>query len=155
VTYDPEKHHRRSVRLPGYDYSTPGAYFVTICTHDRGFLFGSIDSDWMVTNPAGMLARHEWGKTESLRENIEMDAFIVMPNHIHGIIVILEPDDPFVGARRAVPDYQQEQFGKPTKNTLPTIVRHTNQRLQGQSTVNEVHRLQRCGERFLRTHCPQ
>lgn len=82
--------HRRSIRLPEYDYSQPGAYFVTIITYQRRHLFGKITDGTMISNPLGQIAAAEWFKTSQLRSYIELfsDEFVVMPNHIHGIIHI-------------------------------------------------------------------
>ncbi|WP_413175267.1 transposase [Anabaena azotica] len=88
MTYDPQKHHRRSIRLKGYDYSQEGAYFVTICTHNRERLFGNIINSQMELNEYGHAVVEGWLKTPELRPNVELDEFIVMPNHLHGIIII-------------------------------------------------------------------
>jgi len=86
--YNPEIHKRRSIRLKGYDYSQAGAYFITICCHDRACLFGEILDNKMVLNERGIVAQNEWLKTAEIRKNVELDVFIIMPNHIHGIIII-------------------------------------------------------------------
>ena len=93
VPYDPHKHHRRSIRLKGYDYALAGAYFVTICTHKRQPLFGKIVDGKMRLSLLGQLVYAEWQKTAVIRPNIYLDAFVVMPNHLHGIIVIFMIDD--------------------------------------------------------------
>ena len=84
------KFNRRSIRLPKYDYSQPGAYFITICTYQRKWLFGEILHEKMLLNKFGNTARNEWLKTPKIRPNIELGEFIIMPNHIHGIIWIKE-----------------------------------------------------------------
>ncbi len=89
MKYNPDIHHRRSIRLKGYDYSQNGLYFITICTQNRYHLFGTITNDQMALNPIGKIAHDEWLKTESMRPNIRLHEFIVMPNHIHGIIEII------------------------------------------------------------------
>jgi len=86
--YNPNIHHRKSIRLKGYDYSQEGLYFITICTHNRACIFGDIVDGKMILNDAGEIAFNEWMKTSELRENIELGEFVVMPNHIHGIINI-------------------------------------------------------------------
>lgn len=118
-------HHRKSIRLPGFDYSREGAYFITICTHDREELFGEIKNGEMILNENGKIARDIWYETPSHFPHIAMDEFVVMPNHIHGIIIINEPVMKNVGARHAVPlqKNQCEQFRKPTIGTIPTIIR--------------------------------
>lgn len=102
--FDPQKHHRRSVRLKGYDYSQAGAYFVTIVTWQREFLFGSIVNGEMRLNERGKIVDECWHEIPNHFDNVELGAFIVMPNHVHGIIVIVErrgavtaPDDKNLG----------------------------------------------------------
>ena len=105
MKYDPQKHHRRSIRLKGYDYAQPGAYFITIVTHDRECLFGEIVDGEMRLNEFGEIARAEWFQTAVVRPNVVLhpDEFVVMPNHIHGIIWIVDNDETdMVGATRRV-----------------------------------------------------
>lgn len=87
MRYDPEKHARRSIRLSGYDYAQPGAYFVTMCTYQRECLFGEITDGGMRLNEYGQIVYDAWHRSEAIRREIELDAFVVMPNHIHGIII--------------------------------------------------------------------
>jgi len=87
MTHDPNIHHRHSIRLKGYDYSQAGAYFITICVQDRAHLFGKITDGEMVLNEMGQIAYDEWLKTSVLRKNVQLDVFVIMPNHIHGIIM--------------------------------------------------------------------
>ena len=87
-------------RGPGYDYSAPGAYFVTIVTHRRIPLFGEIFGGQMRLNEWGRIARTEWLKSALIRSEIALDEFAVMPNHMHAIIIILECNGGFVGAQR-------------------------------------------------------
>lgn len=84
--YDPQKHNRESIRLKGYDYSQPGYYFITICLADRHHLFGRIRNKKMLLNKYGDIATKEWLCTENLRDNVRLDEFVIMPNHVHGII---------------------------------------------------------------------
>lgn len=86
--FDPNKHQRRSIRLQDYDYDDVGAYFITICTFQRRCLFGKIIEREMELSTFGKIALDEWQKTEVVRQNITIDEFIIMPNHIHGIIII-------------------------------------------------------------------
>jgi putative transposase len=79
---------RRSIRLQNYDYSQPGAYFVTICTHKKRFLFGQIANGEMHYNKTGYLVQSIWEYLPVRFPAIQLDTFIVMPNHIHGIITI-------------------------------------------------------------------
>ena len=86
--FDPEKYHRRSVRLPGCDYSQEGAYFVTLCTHQRKCLLGEVVNNEMRLNAFGKAVQEEWRHSVEIRKEIQLDEFVVMPNHLHGIIVI-------------------------------------------------------------------
>lgn len=88
MNYNPQKHHRKSIRLKGYDYSQAGLYFITICTQNRACLFGNITNGNMILNLFGKIAYTEWKKTEEIRDNCRIHESIVMPNHIHGIIEI-------------------------------------------------------------------
>ena len=88
MRYNPKIHHRRSIRLKGYDYSLPGLYFITLCTQNRLHLFGEIKNGEMILNEAGKIAKEEWEKTAEIRKNISLGAFIIMPNHFHAIISI-------------------------------------------------------------------
>ncbi|MCH8961165.1 MAG: hypothetical protein IH820_07505 [Bacteroidetes bacterium] len=93
MAYNPEKHRRRSIRLRDYDYRQPGAYFITICTYDRDCLFGQVVDGVMELTPSGRIVADEWHRTEMVRPNVVLDAFVVMPNHVHGIIGIVESND--------------------------------------------------------------
>ncbi len=79
------KHHRRSIRIPGYNYASEGWYFVTICVQDKRCLFGKIRDNKMILNNIGLIVEMEWKRTAQLSQNIILDTYIVMPNHIHGI----------------------------------------------------------------------
>lgn len=80
--------YRKSPRLKGYDYSTEGAYFVTVCVQDRRSLLGQIEDDTMALNSAGIMAGDWWRELSNKFDDIQLDFFVVMPNHFHGIIVI-------------------------------------------------------------------
>ncbi len=84
------QHTRKPLRLTHYNYSTAGFYFVTICTKDRACMFGSIEEGTMHLNAAGLLAREEWTKTLTYLKGVELDVFVVMPNHLHAILIIKE-----------------------------------------------------------------
>jgi REP element-mobilizing transposase RayT len=88
MDYDKYKHHRRSSRLRGYDYSQAGAYFVTICAQDRECLFGDVVYGEMRLNDAGIMVRDVWLKIPGHFSYADIDEFVVMPNHFHGIVVI-------------------------------------------------------------------
>jgi REP element-mobilizing transposase RayT len=88
-------HHRRSIRLKGYDYTSEGGYFITLVTHERHSLFGEVIDGEMHLNALGIIARDEWFRTAQIRPYVELfqDEFVVMPNHIHGIIWITNQPD--------------------------------------------------------------
>ena len=86
--YNPDLHHRRSIRLRQFDYTKAGAYFVTVCTYNHELLFGEIPCDAIRLNEFGEIVAEEWLRTVTVRENIELDSFVVMPNHLHGLVVI-------------------------------------------------------------------
>ena len=85
-----ERFHRRSIRLRGYDYTQAGAYYVTVCTHERGYLFGHIADGVMVPNALGGIVQRCWDAVPEHMPMVVCDAFVVMPNHVHGIIVITD-----------------------------------------------------------------
>ena len=91
MTDNPEIHRRRSLRLKGYDYTQAGAYFVTITIQGRLCLFGEVVSEEMRLNEAGVMAYKVWAALPHRFPVIEIDAFVVMPNHLHGIIIINRP----------------------------------------------------------------
>jgi len=86
--YNPKVHHRKSIRLAGYDYSWEGMYFITICCHNQAHRFGHIENDAMVLNQLGEIADNEWIKLPTRFPNIELGAHQIMPNHMHGIVII-------------------------------------------------------------------
>ena len=87
-TYDPKRHHRRNIRLKGYDYSQPGAYFLTICTYRHELIFGGIVNGEMILNQCAETVLKCWHDLTNYCQHIELSAFVVMPNHVHGIVVI-------------------------------------------------------------------
>ena len=95
--FDPAKHHRRSIRIKGYDYAQTGAYFVTIVTSQRDCLFGEIVAGEMVLSDFGKIAEACWRAIPEHFPAVELGAYVIMPNHVHGIIII----DESVGTRRA------------------------------------------------------
>jgi len=112
MIYDPQKHQRRLIRLQGYDYSQPGAYFVTICTYNGVLLF----EDEAIRT----IAERCWLEIPHHFTTVELDEWVVMPNHLHGIVAIVD-DGRGTACRAPTPIY--ERFGKPTSGSLPTIVR--------------------------------
>ncbi|HRJ55454.1 MAG TPA: hypothetical protein PLV64_04145 [Anaerolineales bacterium] len=122
--FDPQRHHRRSIRLKGYDYSQEGAYYVTIVTWQREFLFGEIVNKEMRSNQRGQIADACWREIPNHFPHVELGAYVIMPNHMHGIIVIRRGT-----IYRAPTDHDDtddaniEKYGEPVKGSLPTIIR--------------------------------
>lgn len=87
--YNPAIHHRRSIRLKGYDYAKEGLYFITLCCQNKYPLFGEIIAEQMHLNEYGWIAHDEWLKTQNIRSNCLLHEFIIMPDHMHGIIEII------------------------------------------------------------------
>lgn len=115
--------HRRSIRLPGYDYSTEGSYYITLVTHGREHLFGEIENGEMRLNEFGEIVNNTWDDLVNHINNIELDEFIVMPNHFHGIIVIYHPDDVVGAGSKPAPEDSRAGHGPAPTVGLPEIVR--------------------------------
>jgi REP element-mobilizing transposase RayT len=90
MKFDPRIHHRRSIRLKGYDYCQAGGYFVTMVTQGRDMLFGEIVNGEMILNDAGEMIVRWWLELPNKFPNVNVDIFVVMPNHFHGIIFIAD-----------------------------------------------------------------
>ena len=104
MNQSPGQYRRRSIRLPGYNYRSPGAYFITICTHGRACLFGEVAGGDMQLTQYGRIVQDEWSRTTVIRDHVTLDTFTVMPNHVHGIIIIGgQFADPGVGAHGCAP----------------------------------------------------
>jgi putative transposase len=112
MSYNPEIHHRRSIRLKDYDYSSGGAYFITICVKNRECLFGEIIEGKMNLSEIGEIAHNNWLNIPEHFNNVILDEFVVMPNHIHGIL-ILNP------AEEDVKYYAPEIIGHQPVNDIP------------------------------------
>ena len=120
---------RRSLRLKDYDYAATGAYFVTVCTQNRACLFGEVVNDAMQVNEYGDIVLRYWEKIPDHFANVELDAFVVMPNHVHGIIVLTDgehaaPATPVVsvvpvGAQHAAPLPAPLPPRRPRRNVQP------------------------------------
>ncbi len=121
--YISEKHRRRSIRLQGYDYSQAGAYFVTICTWNRECIFGDIEScrgnSRIALNEHGKVAEKYFGNIEEHFDNVHVEEFIIMPNHIHAIIFI----DQTVGVNiRAIRELPLQRRKRRRQMLLPKII---------------------------------
>jgi putative transposase len=90
AAFDPKKHHRRSIRLKGYDYSGEGLYFVTICTHERECVLGEIKDGRVVLSGFGEIAKRCWEEIPGHFEGVGLDEYVIMPNHVHGVILLQE-----------------------------------------------------------------
>lgn len=89
MSYNPKVHHRQSIRLRSYDYSQPGWYFITICTYERRMIFGDIVDGQMILNGTGKIVEKYWREIASSYHQINLHDFVIMPNHLHGIIQIV------------------------------------------------------------------
>lgn len=133
--YNPEIHHRHSIRLPEYDYSNFGIYFVTICTYQREHVFGEILNGKMILNNVGKIAEQYWLDIPKHYPKVVLDEFVVMPNHVHGLINIFDVGDDVqtagaqmaAGAQDLVPLRRtlqlQNKFQKIIPRSLGAIVR--------------------------------
>jgi len=88
---NPILHRRKSIRLKEYDYSQPGEYFVTICMYGRDCILGEIIREAMKLSPFGEIVEKYWEQISKYSQDVELDEYIIMPNHIHGIVVLTEP----------------------------------------------------------------
>ena len=119
MPFDPKKHHRRSIRLQGYDYSQPGAYYFTIVTQERALLFGEIVDRVMTLNEAGKTVIKWWYELPKKFPNVKLGTFILMPNHFHGIIIIED-----VGADQRVSPYKVDTVNGRTHRSAPYLRHH-------------------------------
>jgi REP-associated tyrosine transposase len=149
MKYNSDIHRRRSMRLMGYDYSQAGAYFVTICTQNRQCLFGDIGDDGeMLLNDAGQMVHRIWNDSPVKYSGIEIDEFVLMPNHFHGIIVI-------VGTQFIAPcdcDTTNRNKNRGVMNHAPTENNATN---NGQMKQGAIMSVPAIGEivRAFKAHC--
>jgi putative transposase len=128
MEFNKDIHHRKSIRLREYDYSKPGAYFVTICTHQRQPLFGNILDGGMTLNAAGVMAEKCWRAIPDHFPWSRLGEFIVMPNHVHGIIIVEQHDT--VGANDHSPLHNHSPIhdnsymrGPGTSRSLGSVIR--------------------------------
>ena len=122
-----QKHNRRSIRLPGYDYSQPGWYFITICTFKHQDLFGYIDDGHMILNDVGEIAKNCWMSIQDHFPNTKLDEYIIMPNHVHGIIEMKADNNDLCRGMACHAHSKHKQlvfrkFGKPVKHSLSSVI---------------------------------
>jgi hypothetical protein len=127
MKYNPQIHHRKSIRLKGYDYSQAGLYFITICCQDRECRFGKIENDKMILNNLGKIADECWLEIPKHFPNVILHEYIVMPNHVHGIIELVN-DDNVVGVENFQPlqhhnESQRNEFQKMIPRSIGSIVK--------------------------------
>ncbi len=118
--HHPSPKNRRSIRLKGYDYTQPGGYYITICTHHRFLLFGDIVEDKMVLSAVGHIVQKELERLPQRFSYLRLGAFVVMPNHTHAILYISDSDKNTDASRHAP---TQEKLGKPVPGSIPTVIR--------------------------------
>jgi putative transposase len=136
--FDPQKHHRRSIRLPKYDYTTSGGYYITIVTQGRECLFGEVVDGEMRLNALGQIAKREWERLPKRFKQIELGIYVIMPNHAHGIIFIREH-------RRGTAEYanlvhQEDNRRAPTAAEYANLIhQEDNRRAPAAEYANLVH----------------
>jgi REP element-mobilizing transposase RayT len=111
--FNPDIHHRHSIRLRRYNYEQAGYYFVTVCTQGRGHIFGNIKNGKMILNDVGRMVQEIWDFIPKSNDNVDIDTFQIMPNHIHGIIIIVG------AAHRGRPKYDRAGTGPAPTNGTP------------------------------------
>ena len=127
MTYNPQLHHRKSIRLKGVDYSKEGVYFITICTNEMECLFGEIINGEMILNSFGKIVKEEIAKTSQIREWIEISYYVVMPNHIHFLLEILYRDENVEIGTRSEENYYSKI--SPFGNSLGVVIRGLKSRI--------------------------
>ena len=141
--YNSDIHHRRSIRLSGYDYRREGVYYVTFCVLGKKCMLGDIHDGEMLLSTLGCVVDECWTVIPDHFSHVILDEYVIMPNHLHGIIIIKEPSP--VRARHVVPpNDQHEVFGKPRSGSLATIIRS----FKAITTRRINHIFRTPGERF-------
>ena len=124
--YNPNIHHRRSIRLKGYDYSKPGLYFITICVKNRVCLYGDVIDGKMKLNHAGNMVENHWLLLPKRFSNIKLHNFIVMPNHFHGILEIVRVGATLVVAPTPVAPNESNTPVAPNESNTPVVPNESN-----------------------------
>lgn len=119
-----DKYRIPSARWQNWDYAWDGAYFITICARNRAHYFGEIIDDQMVLSNIGIIANILWYEIKNHAQNIEIDEFVVMPNHIHGILILHGNDTNTVETRHALSNEQNAQTGHTLSDQQNNETRH-------------------------------
>jgi REP element-mobilizing transposase RayT len=131
MKYDPLKHHRRSIRLKGWDYAAPGAYFVTICAHQRQELFGEVVGGEMRLNEYGQIAAARWRWLADQYPYVRLDEWVIMPNHMHGVLMMVDDEAAGRGGSRPAPTRPDAPKRKPLDQLIGAFktvsAKHINQ----------------------------
>jgi putative transposase len=145
MPYNPNIHRRRSIRIKGYDYSQTDAYFITVCTQRRICLFGDVEDQLMHRNEAGDMIAATWAALPQRFPTLALDAFVVMPNHIHGILVLTEnvsaTSDP---AAHEDMGRSSQRSNRP-RGTLPGTIGRIVQAFKSISTHTYIHGVEQRG----------
>lgn len=146
MTFDPDKHNRHSIRLYGHDYAYPGYYYVTMCTHDRVRTLGHVENERVLLSTWGRIAHNNWLEIPDHFPSVKLDYFVIMPNHVHGIVIIQNSEDtnselksyandnipncdPAVGAQHAAPltgSMDQDSLGIMIRSYKSSVTRQVN-----------------------------
>lgn len=161
MRYNPDKHHRHSIRLKGHNYSASGIYFITICVFQRECLFGEVVNGEMNLNQFGQLVASYWQNLARHHSTLNVDEFVIMPNHIHGILILSDRQakhNEFVGAGLADPSFAPHNASSPkpallsenvsqcsSKNVVTTQHRSISEMIRGFKTfsarrINQIRR---------------
>ena len=141
---------RRSIRLPGYDYQQAGLYFVTLCTHEKSSIFGKVDDHQVLLSDLGRIASDEWLKMAQVRERVELDQFVVMPNHIHGLIII--EDNHNCSAMPADPASRKRRSKTLQSGSLGAIIGQFKTAVTRRAKLNQIYSGQRIWQRNYHEH---
>jgi len=143
IKYNPKIHNRKSIRLEEFDYTNPWWYYITICSDNHRSVFGDVKNGRMTLNNYGKIVKDEWLKTPAIRKNIDLDYYVIMPNHIHGIIIIERRGELNSPQERGDEDTNESPQGKgekdlpPNKNELNSPQNKDKGRMQYAPTENK------------------
>lgn len=140
------KYRVSSIRLSYWDYRSEGMYFITICTKNKNHFFGKIDNDSMILSPIGKMVQKYWYEIPHHFPNVSLDEFVVMPDHIHGIIVIhnMYPRvetcyGMSLQIQNDISKFQYNQFSCPIKQSLSMIINHYKGTVKRQCNKNNIN----------------